>query len=221
MMYGQAQERYLDEIFSEVTVTSDTTYASNISIFPVIAGASMTPVPVDLQMDVYEPMGDTASMRPLLLFAHTGTFFPPVINGGATGLRTDSICVEFATRMAKRGYVVAVFTYRKGWNATSADAEVKRATILQAAYRGIQDARACVRYFRKTAAEDGNGWRIDPDKIAMGGDGTGGYVTYGATYLKRFDQVFITKFIDFTDPMNPVPYVDTTLLGQPYGLEQA
>ncbi|MFK7922178.1 MAG: T9SS type A sorting domain-containing protein [Bacteroidia bacterium] len=221
VLYGQAQERYLDEVFTDVTVTSDTTYATNISIFPIIAGQSTTPIPVPLQMDVYEPTGDTASMRPLILFAHTGTFFPPIINGGASGLRTDSICVEFATRMAKQGYVVAVFTYRKGWNATSASAEVKRKTILEAAYRGIQDARACVRYFRANVAEDGNGWRVNPDKIAMGGDGTGGYVTYGATYLKRFEQVFITKFIDFTDPMNPAPYVDTTLLGQPYGLETA
>ncbi|MEM6346109.1 MAG: T9SS type A sorting domain-containing protein [Bacteroidota bacterium] len=219
VVFGHAQERYLDEVFSSVTITSDTTYATNISIFPIIAGAATMPVPVPLEMDVYEPMGDTASMRPLILFAHTGTFFPPAVNGGPSGARTDSICVEFATRMAKRGYVVAVFTYRKGWNATSSNAEVKRKTILEAAYRGIHDARACVRYFRRNVAEDGNGWRIDPDRIAMGGDGTGGYVTYGATYLKRFEQVFITKFIDFTDPMNPVPYVDTLQLGQPYGLD--
>lgn len=220
VLYGQAQERYLEETFAAVTVTSDTVYGSNVSIFPIIAGQSTVPVAVDLIMDVYEPTGDTLSERPLILFAHTGTYFPSPINGGPTGSKTDNICVEFATRMAKQGYVVAVFSYRKGWNATSANAEVKRKTILEATYRAIQDARTCVRYFRKNAAEDGNGWKINPNKVAMGGDGTGGYIAYASSYLKRFEQVFITKFIDFTDPMNPVPYVDTLQLGDPYGIVQ-
>ena len=33
-----AQTRYLDDLFSAVTVTSDVTYATNISIFPMLEG---------------------------------------------------------------------------------------------------------------------------------------------------------------------------------------
>ncbi|MEL6134933.1 MAG: T9SS type A sorting domain-containing protein, partial [Bacteroidota bacterium] len=42
---------------------------------------------------------------------------------------------------------------------------------------------------------------------------------YGACFLKRSEQILLLKFFDFTDPMNPIPYVDTTQLGGPYGLE--
>jgi hypothetical protein len=113
--------------------------------------------------------------------------------------------------------VVASIDNRKGWNAIGM-AEEKRKTILEATYRCIQDARTAVRYFRATAAAT-NPYRIDPNKIVMGGDGTGGYITYGVAFVKDYSQINLLKFQDFTDPLNPVPYVDSALLGGPYGLE--
>jgi len=206
-----------DKVFTSVTVTVDT-FAQNISIYPIILGAAMTPQLVPIDMVVYEPTGDTVSNRPLIILLHSGTYFDPGLNGGASGTVNDSVLVELATRWAKKGFVVASIDNRKGWNAVG-NAEEKRKTILEATYRAIQDARAAVRFFRADAAGDDK-YRIDPDKIAMGGDGTGGYITYGATYLKRFEQVNLVKFQDFTDPMNPVPYVDTSLLADPYGVLQ-
>ena len=38
-----AQDRYLDDVFSAVTVTSDVTYATNISILPVLTGGVPAP----------------------------------------------------------------------------------------------------------------------------------------------------------------------------------
>jgi dienelactone hydrolase len=67
-------------------------------------------------MDVYEPSGDTASVRPLVLVLHTGSFLPAVMNGQPTGGRKDSAVVEMCTRFAKKGYVAAAVSYRLGWN---------------------------------------------------------------------------------------------------------
>ncbi len=215
---GQTQSRYLDDIFAEVKVTTGVEYQNNVSVFPaIVSGGMQPPAQTPKLADIYEPVGDTVSSRPLLILCHSGTFFPAIVNGTFTGGRQDSLIVEMAERFAKKGYVVAAIDNRLGWLIT-ADIEGQRKSLLEAAYRGIQDLRAAVRFFRKTVAEDGNPYSIDPTKIATGGSGTGGYLVYGAHFLKRIDQILLLKFFDFADPSNPVPYVDTMQLGDPYGL---
>ena len=162
--------------------------------------------------------GTPLTERPLVIFAHGGTFFPPIGNGSPFGSRKDSVNVEICTRLAKMGYVAVSFSYRQGWIAISPQAEVKRKTILEAAYRSIQDVRACIRYFRKNAAVDGNGFKVDVNRIAVGGQGTGGYVSYGAAFLKRFGQINLAKFTDFSTAP-PTPYIDSMILGDPYGVK--
>jgi len=214
---GFSQERYVDEIFSDVTVTDSVVYGTNYSILPAFLGLTTDTIPVPLFMDVYEPAGDTVSARPVIMFAIGGTFFPAIVNGGFTGERKDPAIVDFATAMAKKGYVVSVVQYRRGWNPFGS-AIVQQRTILHAAYRSFQDMRNAIRYFRKTEAEDSNPFRINPDKIAVGGTGTGGYVSYGASFFKRFDQTLQEKFIDFSGP-TAVPYLDTLIFGDPYGIK--
>ena len=58
---ANAQTRYLDDVFSTVTVTSDVIYANNISILPALMG--LPPAPTDLTCDIYEPSGDTQSCK--------------------------------------------------------------------------------------------------------------------------------------------------------------
>ena len=53
------QTRYLDDVFTNVNVTSDIVYANNISILPVLQG--LPPAAMDLTFDLYEPDGDTIS----------------------------------------------------------------------------------------------------------------------------------------------------------------
>ena len=65
---------------------------------------------------------------------------------------------------------------------------------------------------RMMEADNGNPYSIDPERIATGGSGTGGYLVYGAAFLKRIDQILLLKFFDFADPMNPVPYVRSIFL---------
>ncbi len=213
---ANSQTRYLDDIFSSVTVTSDVVYGTNISILPMLQG--LPPAPTDLKCDIYQPDGDSETNRPVIILAHTGSFLPPVINGQPTGSKTDSSIVEQCTRWAKKGYVAVAMTNRMGWNPTSTDQNVRTSTLLQAAYRGIQDARSLIRYMRQDEA-NGNTYGIDESKIVFGGQGTGGYLSLGVATLDTAAKLFLPKFIDLTDPLNPVPYVYPPVFGNIWGTD--
>jgi hypothetical protein len=212
-----AQDRYLDDVFSAVTVTSDVTYATNISILPMLQ--NLPPGPATLKCDIYEPDGDTETNRPVIILVHTGSFLPPVLNGQPTGSKTDMSIVEQCTRWAKKGYVAVAMENRLGWNPTSTDQNVRTSSLLQAAYRGIQDAKALVRYMRMTEAT-GNLYGIDESKIVLGGQGTGAYISLGYATLDNPNvELNLPKFLDLTDPTNPVPYVFPPFFGNPDGTD--
>ena len=205
---ANAQTRYIDNMFDSVTVTSNVPYASNVTILPLLQG--LPPVMDTLLCDIYEPKNDTLTDRPVIVLIHTGSFLPPVLNGQATGSKNDNSIVENCMRWAKKGYVAVAMTYRQGWNPTSPSQAVRTATILQAAYRGIHDTKAMVRYLRKTVAEDGNTYGIDDSKIVLGGQGTGAYLSMGYITLDTVSELFIyPKFWDTSDPdpSNHVPLI--------------
>lgn len=199
------QIRYIDDIFDSVTVTSDVVYGQNITLLPTLAGAaqgvSIPPAMQPLTCDVYEPKNDTITERPAIILIHTGSFLPPIVNGQATGSKTDNSIVENCTRWAKKGYVAIAMTYRQGWAPTSTSLAVRTSTILQAAYRGIHDAKAMVRFLRKSADADGNPYGVDESKIVIGGQGTGSYLSMGYITLDTVSELFIyPKFWDTSDP---------------------
>lgn len=208
---GMAQQRYLEEVFDGVKVTSDIPYATNIT---VITGA---PAPQTLLLDVYEPEGDSAEKRPLIIMFHTGNFLPHPVNQGTGGLKTDSTVVGMARRLAKMGYVVASAQYRLGWNPLAPTQEQRVNLLINAAYRGVQDARTCVRFFRKTVAEDANPYKIDADRITLWGFGTGGYITMNTTVLTNYAKTLIPKFIG----EDLLPMVKEPVSGDPFGVNQA
>ena len=205
-----AQTRYLDNMFDSVTVTSDVQYATNISVLPMLQG--LAPGPAPLLCDIYEPKNDTMTDRPVIVLIHTGSFLPAVLNGQATGSKTDLSVVENCMRWAKKGYVAVAMDNRLGWNPTSPDQNTRTSTILQAAYRGIQDAKAMVRYMRKTVAEDGNLYGIDDSKIVLGGQGTGGYLSMGYITLDTVAELYLPKFMDLTTSP-PTPFVFPPFFG--------
>jgi hypothetical protein len=210
---ANSQIRYLDDIFSDVTITSDITYATNITILPVLQG--LPPAAAPLVCDIYEPVGDSLLNRPVIILAHTGSFLPAVINGQPTGSKTDSSVVEQCTRWAKKGYVAVAMTYRQGWNPTSTDQNTRTSTLIQAAYRSIQDARSLIRFMRQEEATYG----IDGSKIAFGGQGTGGYLSLGVATLDTTAELYLSKFLDYTDPQNPMPYVFPPVFGNISGTD--
>jgi dienelactone hydrolase len=207
-----AQTRYLDDIGETVSVSSDIVYGSNIGII------TQAPVQEDLKMDVYTLDGDTVTDRPVVIMLHTGTFLPAIVNGQATGDKTDNAIVEMCKRFARKGYVAVALNYRLGWNPVSPSEDVRRSTLIQAAYRGLQDVKTAVRYMRKSIAEENNPYGIK-DNFAVGGYGTGGYLSLSLATLNDYEsELLLPKFMDTSEETiaiygQPMPYIIQSVLG--------
>jgi len=220
-MVAQNTGRYLSPQFNEVTVTT-VQYGTNFTFLPIIAGARPRRQP--LVARIYTPVGDAETARPLIIYLKTGNFFPFPANGSCGGALNDSSNVEFATRLAKLGYVVAVADYRAGWIPTAADPVtgpiVRRSTLINAAYRGVQDVRTCIRYFRRNVAESGNQFGVDPSKIVVWGQGTGGYLSMASAYLNTYNEILTTSDpLKYTipSPNGPIPMILEAYNGNIYG----
>jgi hypothetical protein len=206
----QAQTgRYFEEVFTAVSKQSNITYGTNFYFTPPITVDPMNPQQGPLPMDVYTPTGDAETGRPLVIYLHTGNFLPQYFNGSPTGSRNDSSNVEICNRFAKRGFVAASISYRLGWDPLNSSADVRRGTLLNAVYRALHDAKTAVRYFKKSVAEDGNPYGIDTNRIALFGQGSGGYIALAYNTLDRIEELQIEKFVD----VNGNLYVNTALVG--------
>ena len=213
-----AQQRVLDEIFTDVDIERGVIYGWNWSVIQtaddtvgMAIDTNNTRVYVDsLRMDVYMPNGDTSSGRPVILLSHSGTFLPQSFTGAPFGNRGDSALVEMCTRFAKRGFVAISFTYRKGWNPISQDQQVRTSTILNAVYLSMLDAKACVRFVKDAA----DFVRIDTNKIILGGSNSGAYTALLAGNLNRPEELGEQKFT-FLPPHPKAfePMIDTTIWG--------
>lgn len=220
LLGANAQERYLDEIYTDVDVQTNVEFARNWNF---LLG---TPTPnFALRTDVYEPNGDTETNRAAVILLHTGNFLPKYLNGSPTGDNKDSSIVVSAEMFAKRGYVAFAPNYRLGWSATNVDpvygADVRRGTLLNAVYRAINDTKTLVRYIKKTVAEDGNPYGVNPDRIIIYGHGSGGYISLAYGSLDRFEELTNEpsgKWLSTTTVPNPSfvqnqPYLDPNLVG--------
>ena len=144
--YSQCDGRYLGEVFSDVSVTT-ITYSSVYN----------------LELDIYQAVGDEGEGRPLIFLAHGGSFI--------AGSRSDAFIVSTANKLAKRGYVVAAISYRL----MSVFDLLFPSSTIDGVVKAIGDGKAAVRYFRKTI-EEGNPYRLDSDMIYFGGNSAGAII---------------------------------------------
>lgn len=216
----EAQQRYLDPIFDDVTVETNVLYGVNATVITYNVPAIGEAIPQPLAMDIYTPTNDTETDRPVFLLFHTGNFLPFPDNGGTGGTKEDSVLVEICTDLAKRGFVAASVSYRAGWNPIAPTQEQRVFGLINAAFRGVQDGRTAVRFFRATA-DGGNPYGIDPSKIGVWGDGTGGYITLNMIGLDAYEKTLIPKFIaQLPDGMGgtiPYPMIQEAVNGDIYG----
>jgi hypothetical protein len=204
-----AQERYKEQVFAQASSTV-AVYGENYTVLTLSTPLGHT-LKQPLVMRVYQPVGDTETNRPLVIYLHTGNFLPFPQNSGCYGTINDSAANEIGSRLAKMGYVCAVADYRLGWNPLATTELVRRFTLINAAYRGVQDARTCIRYFRRSVTEQGNPWGVDPEKIVLWGQGTGGDISLACASLNNYTDIINTsepgKFmINATTPMILQPY---------------
>lgn len=156
--------RYKDEVFSSVDVTSDVFYKQPLDY----AGN-----PVDLTLDVYEPTGDTETERPLFIWIHGGSF--------AYGDKADPMDVDIATRLAKRGFVVASINYRLRPLPVCACNFLDNPEALSAIGQAYMDGTSAVTFLRAHAADYG----IDTDRIIIGGASAGAVTALNVAYFPQ------------------------------------
>lgn len=216
---ANAQKRYFDPVFDEVTVKTNVVYGVNATILTLQDTNIKQAVPQPLTLDFYTPKNDIVTDRPLVLLFHTGNFLPHPQNLSPNGTKRDSNVVAIATKLALMGYAVASVDYRLGWNPTASDKTTRVFTLINAAYRGIQDARTAIRFFKKDVNEKGNTYGIDPSKIVVWGVGTGGYISLTATALDQYSKIVTASNGKFTTVINgnPVPMVIPSINGDIHG----
>ncbi|MBL6871604.1 MAG: T9SS type A sorting domain-containing protein [Flavobacteriales bacterium] len=206
--YNLAQNRYFEEVFDSVNVTTNIKYADNITVVLSAVGKGPT-IPTgahalapDLVFDFYEPNGDSLTERPLLVYLHTGTFAPRFLNNNPTGDRNDYATKTMCERFAKRGFAVANVEYRLGWNGGAGGSlEANSISLISAVYRAIQDTKAAVRYFYRDVKDSSNTYKIDTNKIALVGQGSGGWVALGYASVSDTSDLRLPKFLSPTGDM--------------------
>lgn len=153
---ASAAERYVDEIFSSVTVNANIIYGEAVDEFGN---------PEQLKLDLYRPTGDQLLQRPAIIFAHGGSF-----TGGDKALPDP---VSYSTRMAKRGYVVASINYRlrEGGYPPEEQGEV--------VFDAKHDMQAAVRWFRANAAT----YAVDETRISVAGYSAGAATALFAAFI--------------------------------------
>jgi dienelactone hydrolase len=171
--------RFHDYAFPALpTPISNVQYGSNLQW----TGANQ-----NLKMDIYQPVGDVATLRPLIIIAHGGSF----VYGSKTGSDVVPLCQD----LARMGYVTASIDYRLGMTHLLTGGPPHAEDAGPAVMRGTHDARAAVRYFRKNARIGGNTYNIDTNNIFFAGVSAGGFIALHLAYLDQTSEL--------------LPYIDT------------
>jgi len=168
---GHSQEcpdcRYVSPVFDSVTV--ETVHFGQ--------GLNIDGEMQQLYADVYQPYGDTASARPVLIFAFGGGF--------VQGSRTDWYVREVCEHFARSGYVCVANDYRIGIDPL----EVLLLQHMRIFFRPMQDMRATVQYLKADFSELGNHFRIDTGKIFLGGASAGAISALMTAYCDKPEEI--------------------------------
>lgn len=129
---------------------------------------------LDLTMDLYLPMNDTLTCRPLLVLIHGGAFF--------FGDKHDAEMVAQCRHYASLGYVVASINYRMGF-------ELSKVSIQRCAFKSIQDAHAAMRFLVHHAEKYG----IDKNRLYIGGSSAGSITAMNMVYMTDENKPLSTQ----------------------------
>ena len=121
-----------------------------------------------LEMTIFQGDGDTQANRPVVILAPGGGF-------SDLGFQTME---AYAQILARAGFVAGVINYRLN---ESNDRGEER--MMLAVVQAVQDMKAAVRFFRKDA-DSGNQYKVNPNKIFVGGYSAGAVTALHLAYLE-------------------------------------
>jgi acetyl esterase/lipase len=133
--------RYVDEVFGEVEVTRDIVYRTTTTH----EGET-----VELKLDIYEPVGDTAAQRPAVFW---------MFGGGWTAGDRQQLS-SYAEDSARRGYVGVTIDYR---------IRPGGGDLIAAAWDAYDDAVGAADWLKANASD----YRIDPNAVVAAGYSAG------------------------------------------------
>jgi hypothetical protein len=136
-LMAQCNDPYYNRIYPTI-VERDITYG---------AATAYNNTNTVLQMNIWKPVGDNNTSRPIILWIHGGGFF--------TGNKNDMDAI--AQAYAERGYVSATMSYRLGFYGNlffSAPFTFDSSEVIRAAYRAVQDAHGAMRFLKDRSAID-------------------------------------------------------------------
>ena len=152
-------QRYLTPVFSSTTVSSNIQYGSSTNY----RGNTQ-----NLLLDFYEPTGDIATERPLIIYVHGGSFIDTNQSKNLVHI------VAFSDSMARRGYAVACINYRL-------DTSISNRAVINA----MHDAKAAVRFFKSNRTT----YKIDTSLIFIGGESAESITSMTTTYINKTSEV--------------------------------
>ena len=164
-----AQTRYIDLVFDKVEITSNVIYGRAPNP-PFESWSKFNDYNRNLTMDIYQPVDDVETNRPVIVFLHSGAF--------VAGSKQADDMVELSTLAAQRGYVAVSANYRLGLNMLSTFSGER------AVYKAVQDGSAVIRFLR----EFHELYRIDSSKIFVWGSSAGAFIGLHLSYFDNLDR---------------------------------
>jgi len=126
-----------------------------------------------LRFNLFQPQGDVAGQRPLVILMFGGGF--------VTGQRSD--LDTFCIALAQKGYVAATIDYRLVYPSFLNYLTVfgNGGLLYDQVVKSSVDLKAAIRYFKRDAATT-NTYKIDTTKIIVGGASAGAIAALQAVY---------------------------------------
>lgn len=170
--------RFLTEVFPDQPTMTTVKFGENTTINDNFQ---------ELFMDIFEPAGDVADNRPVLMFAFGGSF----IAGDRAA--THDLCRTFA----KKGFVTAAIDYRLYDRPFPPFGPIPDSiAMMDVVMKSVADYKAAIRFLRKDAATD-NQFKIDPNFIFTGGISAGSIASLHAAFLDEGEAPdYVQNLID-------------------------
>ncbi|MDO3388710.1 alpha/beta hydrolase fold domain-containing protein [Gilvimarinus sp. SDUM040013] len=161
---SERDRRYLNPVFEKTERHGDIEFAR---VFNDSSGETEI-----LAMRIFEPVGDDARLRPLLVLTPGGGFV-------ATG---DDWMDDVAHQIAQAGYVVALNQYRLATSIEGPD------LYFDALLKSVADQKSAIAHL-VDQAKASNPYRIDLNNVFIGGHSAGAIISMHTGYLDPGDAL--------------------------------